>query len=27
MDNPHDIADLFDKELSGQQLEPADFFR
>ncbi|GHU59978.1 hypothetical protein FACS189444_6320 [Spirochaetia bacterium] len=27
MDNPHDIADLLDKELSGQKLEPADFFK
>jgi hypothetical protein len=26
-DNPHDLADLFDKELSGQELEAADFFR
>jgi hypothetical protein len=26
MDNPHDIADMFDKVLSGKKLEPQDFF-
>jgi hypothetical protein len=27
MDNPHDIADLFDKILAGKELEPSDFFK
>jgi hypothetical protein len=27
MDNPNDIADLFDKELRGESLSPADFFK
>jgi hypothetical protein len=27
MDNPYDIADLFDKELAGEELTLADFFK
>jgi hypothetical protein len=27
MDNPHDLADLFEKELKGEPLVPEDYFK
>jgi hypothetical protein len=27
VDNPNDIADLFEKELNGQKLDPLDYFK